>query len=317
MTLIRLLAAALLLAGPALGQTTISDMEFADVTISSAPTGVAAPDWTSYFVAIYDFESSGDPWANHTNASGGANCDATVDSGTPTRETGTGDYVQGTASGYGEDSAAQDDTLIVSCSEIELDNQDVTMGGWFRFDDDGYSDLWGRTTVNIGVRLTRNSVSDAMTFEFGNGTTTDTHTTATDSFEINQWYHFVCWFDYSASEADCYIDGGSDGAATSTGYTGGADRNTAYIWVSNGASDKWADEPFKYAGILTQAEAARIGACGIDGSECTCNGATWVNKGKVDANCTDADIPYGCCTGSGAGCVDDAALTDDCNKAAP
>ena len=152
--------------------------------------------------------------------------------------------------------------------------------------------------------------------QVGGGTAKPVHETAADTFEIATWYHFACTYDHPNQEIDAFIDGANEATGVTAATDGLTTIDPRISWTA-GATDTYADDVFLYSGELTEPEIARIAACDIDGSECSCNGASWVDKGRVDANCTGSGTPWACCTGSGTGCINDALLTEDCNKASP
>ena len=156
-----------LVALPVYGQVTITGMTLEDVTIDASPLSAAAEDWTSYFVAIYDFESSGSPWANHTNASGGSGCDMTITGGTPTRDITT--YAEKTASVYIEDQSAEGDLLASTCNDLDddLDNVSITWGLWSYHENDSYDTMWGYATSGTGYQMKRDSSGDRIQCSVG------------------------------------------------------------------------------------------------------------------------------------------------------
>lgn len=308
---------ALVLHAPASADIIVSNISLEGVVLDAfSGSTTPAPDWSQYFTVVYDYENPSTPYINTPSALGGSACNASVASGTPSTESGTG-AVRGAFGLYNEDSGGEADLLVVNCPALEMDSQDLTVGGWFLFEDDGFSFAWGDVTSNVGFRIQRASATDAVSFGMGNGASVDIHVSGDNTWEINEWKHIVCWYDFFDEEADCWIDGGSDGADVTFGFTGGADRTRAYILDVNGASDKRADENFKIAGNLSLAAAARIGACGVNGADCLCSGSSYADYGKTDESCLGSGNPWACCTGIGTGCIDQDALTDDCDKATP
>ena len=308
-------------------QVTITGMMLEDVTITAGAVSAPAEDWSGSMVAVYDFESSGSPWdASGGTCASGTDCDLAA-TGSPARTTTAGEFIEGTA-GAKLDASTTD---YIGCTGTTCENT-LYVGGSFTV---GY---WGKydSTVTSAYSMGRDNNSGDGYFVYRQGGTQDkgtckvgadgsstsyTHVAGYQVWADDTWMHFACVYDESANTLNAY-ENGVDDTPASTSTVGVAGTNYTDIrYLSNGATagtgDSHIDEIFVYDGVLTTTDVARMAACGIDGSECTCEGATYTDTGKTSENCVGSGDPYACCTGSEAGCIDESLLTDDCNKAAP
>jgi hypothetical protein len=302
-------------------------MTLADVTIETE-SAEAAADWSSSFVAIYDFESAGSPWnASAGSCSSGTDCDMSA-TGSPARTTTSGQYIEGSAGASVDVSQANYyiACAAATCDEIRIDGTNsLTVGGWLKVPSTS-GDLYfmGRQSLGNYYAYRDAGADDRIRCQaYDSSPATKTHDGDSSGFPDDAWTHVACVFDEANDTIDSFDNGADDTGQTS--FTGPLATNASLqvrfltngVVYGGGTGTAYYDTLYVYEGVLTSAELARIGACGIDGADCTCTGATWTTKGKVSANCTDTGDPYACCTGNGTGCIDAALLTDDCNKANP
>jgi len=281
-----LLLAALLLASPLSAQVTITGMTLEDVTITAAADTTPAENWADNMVAVFDFEASGDPWKNDEDSSGGSGCDATILSGTPTRDVVT--FKEGVASGLFEDALGENDVIVTSCNDIDdMADEDVSWGGWVYNLSDSFSRYIGYNTSGTGFDLRRDSSANALdcvvdaTVHDGNSWTT-----------TSTWVHVGCSYDFSTGEIESFFNGDASGSPTSGQATITA--RDLRIGGSAGSSDEYTDEVFVYQGEMLEEDFCRIAACDMDGSLCSCNGTAWVDDGRHTTMSLTCTLPTNC-----------------------
>ena len=304
---------------PIFGQVTITGMTLEDVTITAAAVSTPAPDWSSSFGAVWDFENAGSPGIS-TGGDSNA-CDLSSFEGS--RETGAGDYVHNTASALFEDSSGQGETGNTSCDEVaaDLDGTSVTWGAWYYAVGDGTDNDIPNilATDGNGYYLTVSTTSGDLRCAYYQDTSLSyaTADSTGDEMPDDEWHHPVCVWDDGSDTLTVFADGAQVGQTGSLTESMDSSAATGVQLAANLHSlDKYIDEAWVYAGVLSGAEIARVAACGVDGADCTCNGTAYVTYGKTDESCVVGN-EWACCTGAGTGCVDQDLLTDDCNKVSP
>lgn len=282
----RLALALLLLALPASGQIAISDVDLADVVVTSAVSSAPAEDWADNMVVVFDFEASGDPWMNDVNSSGGSGCDATILTGTPTREVAV--FKEGVASALFEDALGENDMLQTSCSDItDLNDGDVSFGAWVYNTADQFDHFVGYNTSSLGWALKRDSSGNTLQCLVNATVHTGQAWTTTDT-----WVHVGCSYDFSTGEIDSFFNGNDSGAATSGQAT--LDSRNLRMGGNQGASDEYIDEVYVYQGELLEEDFCRIASCDMDGSLCSCNGTAWVDDGRHTTMSLTCTLPTNC-----------------------
>lgn len=281
---------------------------------TSAGGGSAAADMTSQFVAVWQFEESSSP----AQSASGTTCGTT---GCPFTWVST--IAQDTTN-YNEGSSAIQNTSGTSdsvycdsrtangnqCNSLEIAG-DVSYGCWTYKAASGGQPYWMRIAASNGtygyslyqdngaqeyIRC-RVGASGGSTIEEGNDNISS----------LTTWRHLSCVYDEDT-------DGGSGDDAirpyiNATADCGGACATQADM-VTDVTNGEWymaydlagqtyqgtSDECFVYDGALSDESLCYIASCGIDGSLCTCNGATYTDDGRHTTMSLSCTLPSNCST---------------------
>jgi len=251
-----------------------------------APT--AAPDWSSSFIAVWDFEDSGALGANN-GGSCGADCDLTNTSVTQNTTT----FKQGAAAG--EFNASTDELRCpgATCDELDL----AGSGTWFAWarlstDTDNKSMLRDGQLGTTGRSYLLGRAGGATDTFVCNVIQADTTVVAqlgdTNEFPINEWHFVACRFDDSSNTLSLYHDGTVHGTTASPtdmrsvagDFTLGAETGGSH-WLGQ------IDETGVTSVVLTDADLCRVCSCGVDGSACLCDGGDPTAYHFAGRNATD------------------------------
>lgn len=161
---------------------------------------------------------------------------------------------------------------------------DITFGGWFRVEDTTNRQLLiSRNQTGVGYQLHR-EVDGAVTCVMNQGSA-PLQASAASALPVQTWVHLVCRFK-SLGEAQVLVNGVYPGNA-SAGGEGFANSGTFRIGTSLAADrlEGLVDEVFVTGDHLSNEAIARIYACGVDGTACTCDGTSYVDCGRFTPLC--------------------------------
>ena len=315
--MIRLFLALLVLPSVLQAQVAMRDVSIRDLVVGAGAT--APHDWSGSFVAWWALDDAQDvtEWVN----SAGTTCGTTVDecnfdteTGTITRNTTI--EIEGTAAQTFDTT----DKLLCpntsgNCDDLAFSG-DVTFGGWVYVDSDINTYIFrGLVSSAGGYSAWRANSTDDIRCDIADGSDTEVASGTNGNLPIDTWVAWACIadgydvFEFSSALATPYNDIGDQEAMAAQpfgGFTLGYSTNADMVYDMTFVANK----------ALTSAELAHVFACNPDGSDCTCNGATYVS-GRFDTDCDASGDPWECCTGNGTGCLDADWLTGDCNGAAP
>lgn len=247
-----------------------------------AAGGTPAPDWTCAGgnVETWLLETTG--WVAECDpGAGAAGCDLTDVGGVALDTT---NFIQGSASG---DFSGGSERL-----------EDGNCAGWEGLTSDQSQTLWIlRDSVSVNARVLSDSSNGLFTHARGNSGCTgsancgrgyiDGVQNVETTYSLNStsnWYLLCTSFDESGGEVDIWTgeytgsditwrDGMSDvGTDTDSGTPTQVRLGSFHVGSM--------DETTVWNVILTEAQCRKIAACGLDGSLCTCSGATYLDTGR-------------------------------------
>lgn len=187
-------------------------------------------------------------------------------------------------------------------------NSNWTMGCWIRATNSpagfGMRYIFGLSYASIGTGYNLGIMFDGTNNSYYCGTeggSTKAATTSASSVVLNTWTHFICRSSTTANKIENIING----APTGTAYTGTEDLdyyNTLRIsYPEQGTGleplvryEGQVDECFIAPSAFSDAQICHVCSCGIDGSQCTCNGTDYVNRGRNTSYCGSCTLPTNC-----------------------
>lgn len=282
----------------------------------------SAADWSASFVAWWDLdESSGTRVATGGACSAGSTCDLT-DNNTVTQNTTT--EVEGSAAA--QFTGANNEYLSCNngtCDALTDITGNITFGCWSRADSNvSNHGLIHNTWSNNGYFL-RISTNSSGRYDCGvsQGTASQQADTGTSSAVTDTNTHVVCALNDTV-ELQGFVDGVPAGTPNTSLSAMTAPTTQSFQISRSATSNDWdgmLDECFVIDDFLTDAEICRICSCQIDGSLCTCAGASYLDNGRNSQTCSG-----GTCTGDSNTCTTNAdcgscssCTLPDCDAAAP
>jgi hypothetical protein len=190
---------------------------------------------------------------------------------------------------------ADNDLLVSGAGAIINLSNTATWGCWIRPTRGGVT---GRSLIlfdgaGIGFSIDRNP-TDA--YQLYIDTTVSTGSNFASPVVLqNVWHHIVGRFDTAAITV--FLDGASVATGSKTGLLGPmAAATTIQLGNAAAAPAMWSqiDECFISGTAFSNAAICRICSCGIRGEQCTCNGSTFVSKGRNATNCGNCTLPADC-----------------------
>lgn len=233
--------------------------------------GTSAEDWLGSFGAVFRFE--GTPLGEN---SGSATNLVLSETGSPQANP---DAREGASSAW----LTTSDALTSSDTMFALVGNTFTIGAWVREQGGApheESTVLAKSNFSTqGYRLGR-TPNQSLALRCGSydGGELDFVDSAVGSFGENAWVHVACVF--TDTEIIALVNG-SVSATTPAQTISHAD---AAFQIGGTDFAGLVDEAFVINAALTEEAIARIRACGIDGSGCTCNGAEYVNCGHASSD---------------------------------
>lgn len=254
----------------------------------------AAEDWTSSFLAVWSLDEATDATRlNASTASCGTDCDLSDNNGVAQDTT---NFIEGAASAYFETGAVD----YLECTRETCDEltfiQPISFGCWAGDDqaqgnngrvihnEDNTGNGWSLFHLRFG------SPNYNYNCNVGDGQTNGD--TGSGDEELN---HVVCTYANDADdEINLYFNGEVDATpATTTDNTAITVSEGDFSISDNSGAWDWygsIDECFVIDVELTASQVCRICSCGIDGSECSCSGSTYVDAGRNASHCGECTM---------------------------
>lgn len=271
-------------------------------TPTDTPGGVSG-DWTSSFVAIWDCEEdTGATRQNRTGTSCAPDCDL-ADNQTNDVIKDTTNFVIGTASCSFNSGGFSG---LTNSADTELfPGTTLSWGCFARATADTIFMVFlsGHGTGTQGgdnYRAARSSAADRAATRMGTGvlgTGTDANGTDNAWDNTQDWHHVGGVFDDSADTLQTYFDGATSGSAatvTAMATASSGQGSTFKLSFGNDGSQVFTgmlDECFVYSGVLDATDWCKMCSCGIDGSLCTCAGASYNTSGRNTTDCGSCTLP--------------------------
>jgi len=253
--------------------------------------GTPAPDWTASFVAVWLLEESSGTRLNESATTCGSDCNFGTLLGSPSQD--ATNYVEGSASVVGNRADGADQVLCTEsvCNELKLYSP-VSWGGWYRQQQNGNNtnafQAKAYSSPYRGYSLSH--------FRWGSPnhhyecTVEGITTTMSTGSALNTWEHRVCTYqDDADDELNAYRNAVLN-ATPSTGAVTAGGGSYDPIGIGGGwGLGGGADEQFVISVELSAEQICRIVSCQIDGSLCTCSGASYTDDGRhttMSLSCT-------------------------------
>lgn len=249
-----------------------------------------ARDWSKSFDAVYDFE---DGTQNLGRDSSGHAHDLDGNQGEPAPND---DHVRGKFSAWFEQPEEQTESnveYLFTKSEFgrTTGSPSITFGAWIRSDRHGEYEVFSNGDAASGgfsmyVKLALN----ALRCEVSGGLNLATTFGGEHVAEFTDWQHVACRYDDATKLAQHFVNGLAVWPERDA--PAGLAEGRGQLRLARGFNGQL-DEVFFIKRALTDAQIARIWACGVNGRACACsatNPAAYETCGTV-ANCAVAPFP--------------------------
>ena len=183
----------------------------------------------------------------------------------------------------------------------------LTWGGFARASGDvnirGLLEGPAQTAGKPNFGIYRDAVNDRLVCTVTNVSDTEVAANGATSgwANDNAFHQVLCEFNDSTDLLQPYINTATSGSAASVTsmrtVSGSPGRPDFYIGYESGVGPfAWQgqfDEAFIYSGILSATSKCRICSCGVDGTLCSCSGASFVSTGR-NSSCGSCSLPANC-----------------------
>ena len=245
---------------------------------SSTTLLVTAPDWTPFLLAVWRFDEANPATDDAVDATGNGhtlnngNVGCTVDSSNVREGTRSFHASNCNRCGIGCPGSGG------PCAPYDFTSGDFTAGCWVRPTANTSGAVIGNDGTNGGFgsgwMLWLTTTGHRFEFQIDGATYVATDSSATHTWAVNDWHHYVGRYTDSTNLAEQVIDGALDSVTGSTASPGAATTGFFGVGPCSGSSANMTgniDECFIEDHKLTETDICRIAICNISGALCTCD----------------------------------------------